>query len=179
MRALVGLVVAALLIAGCATQTPYKPAEKKGDQGYTETKLTNNRYRITFIGNSSTPKDTVKDYALLRAGELTLQEGYDWFQIASADNDKKQRSGGYVGGGVDVPAQTTVYQRCGMLRCSTAAVVTNPGFDSEVGGGVGPTTTEYSSSIEIVIGKFPMPNNVESYDAKQLVRTLRQNLPKN
>jgi hypothetical protein len=167
------LFVAVVILSGCATQTPYQPAEKRGAVGYTETQLTENRYRVTFTGNSLTPSETVKDYALLRAAELTLQHGGDWFEIAGNDIDKKVRSSTYVSGGVDFPATTQVYQRCGLVSCSST-VVSSPGHS--FGAGIASTTTDeaYASAIEFVVGKYPMPKNAESYDARQLASTLRR-----
>jgi hypothetical protein len=166
-------------LVGCASQTAFQPAEKRGAEGYTETKLTDNRYRVTFTGNSVTPAETVQDYALLRAAELTLQEGYDWFQLVGRETDKKARSSTTIGGGMDFPSQTQVYQRCGLLRCDTV-VSSSPGFSSGADIATTNTSTSYSSALEIVLGKYPLPNSVESYDARQLASTLRRlmNRPK-
>ena len=40
-----------------------------------------NRYRVSFAGNSATSLQTVDDYLLYRAAELTVQTGHDWFQV--------------------------------------------------------------------------------------------------
>ncbi len=167
------LFVALAVLSGCATQTPYQPAEKRGAVGYTETKLTDNRYRVTFTGNSLTPSETVKDYALLRAAELTLQHGGDWFEIANNDVDKKVRNTTIVGGGIDFPGTTQVYQRCGLVSCSST-VVSTPGSSFGTGIATAHADEAYSSAIEIVVGKYPMPKNAESYDARQLASTLRR-----
>lgn len=168
------ITLAALIVvlSSCSNQTVYQPAERRGAEGYTETKLTNNRYRVTFTGNSITPSETVKDYALMRAAELTLQEGYDWFYLADRNTDKKVHGATSIGAGIDIPSQTEVYQRCGLMRCNTVAT-TSPGFST--GGDISSTTTSssYSSALEIVLGKYPMPNSVESYDARELASTLR------
>lgn len=166
-------VLCALLLAGCATQTPYKPAEERGEEGYTETQLGENRYRITFVGNHSTPAETVKDYALLRAAELTLQEGYSWFSVAERDKGENQRSSTSVGTGFSVPGYTTVYQRCGVLRCQTA-VSSSPGFSTGIGVSSTSTSTAYQYSFEVYMGKPPMPKNVNNYDARELTKSLRR-----
>ena len=70
--AMVGLLVA---VAGCAQPTPY--AAQSHDQGYSETQIDANRWHVTFRGNSVTPKQTVEDYLLYRAAELTAAHGYD------------------------------------------------------------------------------------------------------
>ena len=46
------------------------------------------RYRISFKGNSLTDRETVENYMLFRAAELTLQSGYDTFTIVNRDTDK-------------------------------------------------------------------------------------------
>lgn len=89
-----------LLLGACATVTPYQP-EKDG-QGYTDTKLESNRYKISFAGNSMTPKQTVENYLLYRAAELTLASGYDYFVVAQQGTDSETRysqtfSGGFGG----------------------------------------------------------------------------------
>jgi hypothetical protein len=165
----------ALLLAACATQTPYKPADKSDSYGYTETRLTSDHYRVVFTGNSTTPADTTRDFALLRAAELTLQNGGDWFQLVSRNTDKKTQTSG-VDTGPDFYPQQAVYQRCGLVRCESV-VTTTPGY---IGGSVGSSTTSniYTSEVEIVVGKNPMPKTAESYDARQTAASLRRMLIK-
>jgi len=162
------------LLGGCASQSVYKPAERSGAEGYTETKLSENRYRVSFNGNESTGSGKVQDYALLRAAELTLQNGYDWFELANKDIEKKQRQQTSVDSGLDVP-RTTVYQSCGLLTCRTA-VAHSPGY----GVGVATTTTrtEYSAQLEVVMGKNPKPSKGDAYDAREVASTLRADLIK-
>lgn len=73
----------ALPLAGCETMTPYQP-DVPGQQvsgGYSEQRLADGRYTVTFAGNSLTSRDRVEGYLLYRAAELTLRDGYDWFRI--------------------------------------------------------------------------------------------------
>lgn len=81
--------LATLLLAGCATVTPYQPM--KNGQGYGDQRIENNRYRINFAGNSTTPRETVENYLLFRAAELTLQQGYDYFVMSGSDTEKQTR----------------------------------------------------------------------------------------
>ena len=73
----------ALVVAGCATPTPYSP--KSEGFGYTSQQLEDNHYRVTFSGNFATPRETVEDYLLYRAAEVTLDTGHDYFVVT--DND--------------------------------------------------------------------------------------------
>ena len=73
------LAAGAITLAGCAVPTPYAPRLQGQQTGYTDRALAHNRYRITFSGNSVTPRDTVETYLLLRAAEVTRAAGYGSF----------------------------------------------------------------------------------------------------
>ena len=101
------LLVAAGLLAGCMTPTPYAPRTEGQRTGYTDRALTQNRYRVTFTGNSVTPRETVESYLLLRAAEVTRAAGYSAFMFDTR-NTKANRTydaipsgppGPYWGGG--------------------------------------------------------------------------------
>ncbi len=57
--------------------------------GYSDQELTHNRYRVTFTGNSETPRETVEDYLLRRAAEVTLKAGYDAFLFDTRNTKAK------------------------------------------------------------------------------------------
>ena len=75
------LLMAAGLLAGCMTPTPYAPRTEGQRTGYTDRALTSTRYRVTFTGNSVTPRETVENYLLLRAAEVTRAAGYSIFMF--------------------------------------------------------------------------------------------------
>lgn len=85
------LVVAALglLLAACETPTPYQPAD--GGFGYAVQQLEDNRYRVSFAGNASTPRETVQNYLLFRAAEVTLESGHDYFRVVDQDLERRTR----------------------------------------------------------------------------------------
>src|SRR5581483_1441512 len=109
-----GAALAVAILSACATATPYQPL--KGGEGYAEQKLEANRYRIAFAANSATPREKARDYVLLRAAELTLEQGYDYFVLTGQSTGREPRasalsvglggfsfgSGGAVGGGVGI-----------------------------------------------------------------------------
>lgn len=82
------LLVGVSLLAACVTATPYRQAEHDHDYGYQEQKIEQNRYRISFAGNSSTNRQTVENYLLFRAAELTLENGKDYFVVVTSDTEK-------------------------------------------------------------------------------------------
>jgi hypothetical protein len=69
----------ALALGGCATA--YQPTGLEG--GYEETQLAPDVYRVSFRGNAVTEPERAQDFALLRAAELTLQNGYTHFAVSS------------------------------------------------------------------------------------------------
>src|ERR1700761_2264372 len=73
------LACAAALLAGCVQPTRYAPRTEGQRTGYTDRALTQTRYRVTFTGNSATPRETVETYLLLRAAEVARAAGYDSF----------------------------------------------------------------------------------------------------
>lgn len=145
---------AALAVAGCATATPYQPAGASGD-GYAEQKLENNRYKVTFAGNSSTSRQTVETYLLYRAAEITLQNGYDYFVMAdkgtSADTRYLETYAGYGYGWYYWYPRSAVG-----LSTGTA----NP-------------ITEYEAQANILVFKGPKPeDNPAAFDARQIKTNL-------
>ena len=92
MRAFVYAAAASLLLAACATHTPYQPAPQPGGgYGFQEQRIENNRVRITFRGNTLTDRETVETYLLYRAAELTRESGYDYFIVANRDTEEHSR----------------------------------------------------------------------------------------
>ncbi len=81
----------ALLVVACATATPYGPASQGGGYGFSDQRIEDNRYRITFRGNSVTARETVENALLYRAAELTVDLGYDYF-IAVENQTEADRS---------------------------------------------------------------------------------------
>ena len=82
-----------MLLWSCVTATPYQP-EVRGQRihgGYSEQRLTNNRFRVTFDGNTLTSRERVEGYLLYRAAELTIKEGFDWFRIVDRETDWDRR----------------------------------------------------------------------------------------
>ena len=71
--ALVG--ASTLMVAGCATETTYRPATGTGfyRTGYSDQQLEPGRFIVSFAGNTVTSRDTVERYLLFRAAQLTLE----------------------------------------------------------------------------------------------------------
>ncbi|MEM6972929.1 MAG: hypothetical protein AAF577_08985 [Pseudomonadota bacterium] len=77
------------LIAGCTEPTRY--AERVERDGYADSAIEENRFRVSFSGNTRTSRDTVETYLLYRAAEVTLADGKDWFRVADQDTETETR----------------------------------------------------------------------------------------
>lgn len=157
-------IAAATTLGACASSgpTPYQPAGANYSRGYTETKLEDTRYRISFKGNQLTERETVENYMLFRAAELTLQSGYDTFTIVNRDTDKQSR---------------TRYDNFYGPRFSYMYFSPRWGWV----GGWDPfwdmpsrreTVTSYEAFAEIVMSKGPKGADANSFDARQIQQNL-------
>ena len=92
--AAIAAILTASGLAACATATPYQP-NVRGQSvsgGYTDQRITENRFKVNFNGNSLTSRDTVERYLLFRAAELTLDQGYDGFVLADREVNRDSRT---------------------------------------------------------------------------------------
>lgn len=81
------LIVMALALATCAEPTPYKPVADR--YGYSNLLIETGRYKVSFSGNSSTKRETVENYLLYRAAEITIETGNDYFVVAERNTDEQ------------------------------------------------------------------------------------------
>lgn len=70
------------LLTSCATA--YQPLGSTG--GYSDIQFGEKTYKVTFTGNANTTQQRAEDLALLRASELTLNHGFRYFVIDSAES---------------------------------------------------------------------------------------------
>jgi hypothetical protein len=144
------------MLAGCGQPTPYKPATD--GYGYSEQQIEDNRYRVRFAGNDLTAADTVQNYLLYRAAELTLAEGYDYFTMADREVER-----------------STVYW--GAADAGWRSGYLTRWDDDYVGGGLSSYTAQpidrYTAYADIVMFEGEKPQgDVNAYDARDVLRQL-------
>ena len=83
-----------ILISSCATT--YKKASSLTGTGYSDSVLQQGMYEITFNGNSDTQVTTAQDYALLRAAEICLENGYQTFEIINLKDNSTTETGAFT-----------------------------------------------------------------------------------
>lgn len=73
--------IGGLVVAGCASDEPYREARGGGELGYTDTLEAPARAAVAFQGDADMAPARIYEYALLRAAQVTRDGGYDWFFI--------------------------------------------------------------------------------------------------
>lgn len=155
---------AALMLGACVTATPYQPASGGINSfGYKDTQLETGKHRVSFRGNTSTDRSTVENFILLRAAELTLQDGLGHFVVLDEDEggSRNFNSTGFnngFGGGF------------------------GRGFGRRgFGGGFGGTTSSRTRErrifdVSVIVQAFPGQKSAENYqafNAQEVVNNLR------
>ena len=150
-------ILALVFMTACATTVPYGPADKAGAKGYSEQAIENNRFRISYRDNSI---ESARSNALRRAGEITHQNGGDWFRVVSAFNDDFDTRGS---GGTSVSVGGSTGWR------GRSSVGVGVGISLPLGGGKsGPVT----HVLEVITGSGDMPDDADTYDARSVLSNL-------
>lgn len=74
MKKLICLLILVMLVSGCATG--YGGQGFKG--GYTDVKIQDDIFKISFKGNAFLDSSRCQDYTMLRAAEVALENGYKY-----------------------------------------------------------------------------------------------------
>jgi hypothetical protein len=173
-----GLLATAAGLAACSTATPYQP-DLRGSQvsgGFSEIRLTNDRFRVQFRGNTLTNRDTVERYLLYRAAELTLDQGYDWFEIDDRRTDKTERTyvdppiGPRFGYGYGYWQPMWRYYGYGYGWRSWNPYFGDPFFADRMDVR---TVQQFEAGAEIILHKGPTPQGASrAFDARQVKQNL-------
>ena len=152
-----GVVTASL--ASCATTAPYAPTASPNRVGYFEQQIEPERFRVSYHGPSGMGPNETEDLVMLRAADLTLEHGYDWFRIVErygqAAPPTRPRFSFGVGG-------------ASFGRSSAVGVGTSTGFGGE---------PAFVSNLEILIGRGAKPATLDAYDARDVAKVIRPRTP--
>lgn len=152
--------VLALAVSGCSSPTPYQPSWMGDGYGYSEQRIEDNRYRISFAGNSATGYETVRNYLLYRAAELTLAQGGDYFVMT-----ERSFIPAYGGGGPSTSIGTGV----GIGSGGGMSTGWSLGVGVPLGGASGPS--EAVAEIVIYRGQKPA-DTANAFDAREVRESL-------
>ncbi|MBJ7486044.1 hypothetical protein [Brevundimonas sp.] len=155
---ILAVALSASALTACASLAPYGPQAGPGGQGFSEQRIESDRYRVSYNGVGA--PGPVADRALLRAAQLTSQQGYDWFEVTQRYIDGRPDSAGGVRPSVSVGYGSSSY---GGWRASGTGI----GVGLNISG---PSPT--STVLEVRLGRGPTPDRAEVYDADEVERNL-------
>ncbi len=148
------LTALALSVGACATLTPYQPVNR--GYGYSEQKLEADRYRIVFAGSDATPKQTVENYLLFRAAELTVANGGEHFVVTDSSMQSSAGNSPSVGIGL------------GGFRFGGSG-----GLGIGVGTRTGGDRVAWRGQTDIIVRKGPKPDGAsDAFNARELILNL-------
>lgn len=155
-----GLMV--LLMAACAAgPTPYQPRPGDDEPGYSDQALESDRVRIIFQGNYVTPRETVENYLLYRAAEVTLERGYRFFVPTVQDVEREEQRttvatgfGTGFGGG---------WWNGGFFGSNIVIIDTLPANGRE---------SYRASAVFKLLGEEPQGPAMDAFDAQEVIEAL-------
>jgi hypothetical protein len=158
------LFAALLALAACASTPTYAPAASYGAPGYAETRVESNRYFVSYRSSGPAPQTLLYDYALLRAADVTLENGREWFWVdrRTFDAEERRSSGPTIGIGV-----------------GTGGWRGNSGTFGSVGVNVPlgqPRGNARAATLEIRFGEGEKPDDANAYDARAISTNIRARL---
>jgi len=157
------IAAATLALTGCATLAPYGPQTARNSQGYSEYRIESHRWRVTYNGVGA--PGPVADMALLRAADLTIEQGYEWFEVTQRYIDGRPDSAGGVRPNVSVGYGGGSYGgRYG--RYSSSGVGVGVGVNIQA---PSPTAT----TLEIVMGRGAPVAGSHVFVAREVQQNLR------
>lgn len=81
------MIASTLALCACQTSTaPYEAASGPGQIGYFSAPVEDGRVAVTYTGKKGMDEAQVAEFALLRAAELTLAAGQQWFAVLHSDS---------------------------------------------------------------------------------------------
>lgn len=163
MIRILAAVAAFAALTACATTPTYAPARTQGGAGYSEQRVESNRYFVTYRAGGAASQNLLYDYALLRAADLTLENGREWFWVDRRSFEGENRSG-YGGPRVGIGVG-------GGSWGGRSGVGGSVGVSVPIGGRSGDSAR--AATLEIRFGEGPKPDDANAYDARAIATNIR------
>ncbi|MFA3792714.1 hypothetical protein AB6T38_16530 [Aliiglaciecola sp. SL4] len=167
MKSIMMFLSIVLLLSGCASKPDYRAAQN-GSVGYSEQKITDDRYRVQFKSYSRSVADA-SDFALLRSAQLTQQQGYDWFVVTSKETFVESEAY-QPSSSLGVSHQRQLERDCGLITCNSYRRPSTE-VDMTIAAGSGNERKEVHTILDIRMGKG-VKLNEEAYSAQDVIDNL-------
>lgn len=147
------IIFALLVLVNCATT--YGPKKLAG--GYSEEKINDLVFQVTFEGNQYSTVDQIRTYLTYRCAEVTLENGFTHFMIIRDDSYKHLGSDEIADEGISFETRTSL----------------SGGVNSRVSSGFEKTPTETAIGVFAIklMPKADPVYAVASIDAREFIKT--------
>lgn len=168
MKKLIAASLSVLTLAACSSSLTPKAAGNAWSEGYTQQALSGNRYLIEYrLAGSDYQR--AYDLALWRAAQLTLEHGYQVFEVVSRDSatDPGARSTNSL----TTRHGVSYHRSCGLVSCTTTATpVTWNSFQASSDG----RQPSRVVSLEVLLTSDPVSRSPNQYLAAEIISSLQQ-----
>lgn len=158
--AIAGLV----MLAGCASAPDYREATSQRGSGYAESRIETNRYAVSYRLNND-DYSRARELAMRRAAELTLESGFDTFELVTESSSRETERDRYA----DTSPDRVIERDCGLLGCATT-VRNAPG--DPFGDGFETERNTVIATLEIVMSDKDPNVSPSLYDASEVFANL-------
>jgi hypothetical protein len=169
MKTLIAAGLSVVALAACSSSPIPQAASNAWSEGYTQQPLSANRYLVEYRMAGS-DYQRAYDLALWRAAQLTLEHGYQMFEVVNRDSatDPGARPTASF-----ITQHAVSYRRsCGLVSCTTTATpATWVGFQASSDG----RRPSRVVSLEIVMGNGQVADSPNRYLATDVINTRRSN----
>ncbi|WP_258808030.1 CC0125/CC1285 family lipoprotein [Pseudidiomarina sp. CB1] len=163
MYKLASLILSILLIGSlvaCSAHSVYQPANDRGF-GYADKQLATDMYWVRYKSRD-TDANQATDYALLRAAELTIAQGYEWFVVSEKDVTGKR-----LAHNTETSVDVDTIADCTSDLCGSVPASRKYGSD-----GVNIEQAEradFTVELTVLFGRGERPEPKFVYDAQQVI----------
>lgn len=151
-----------ILLAACSSSNPqYQAADQKGF-GYSDKQLATDKYWVSYKSRD-TNAQRATDFALLRAAELTIAQGYEWFVVS-----EKDVSGKRLVRNEPTEVHVDTIANCTSDMCGSVPTTRKYGSD-----GVNIEQEEradFTVELTVLFGKGERPEPKFVYDAREVIQ---------
>ncbi|RUO53402.1 CC0125/CC1285 family lipoprotein [Pseudidiomarina homiensis] len=150
------------LLAACTSSTAHYQAAGEKGFGYSDKQLATDMYWVSYKSRDTNAQKAT-EYALLRAAELTIAQGYEWFAVSEKDvSGKRLVRNEQTEVHVDTIANCTS-DMCGSVPASRKYGSDGVNIEQE-------ERADFTVELTVLFGKGERPAPKFVYDAREVIQ---------
>lgn len=160
-------------LASCVNNSLYHPADRSG-YGFEDKQLAQDQFEVRFIARGDN-EELIREYALYRAAQLTLEQDYFWFKLLQEDVEIVRADPFDSSQIVADSGFREIGGNCNPPQCMTSESEQSL-FGSDLGLGHSRSKTTVKLIIKLLMGERPKSSSV--FSAREISETYAEKLLK-